>query len=174
MTDRPEEQQNDLLKDPAFLRGLTMRRMTRRDLFRSAGVGAGALSLGAILAACGGTSADGGGGGDGGTGGGGGDGGIDWNAEPNGTLNFANWPLYIDKAKVNGQVTYPVARRVHRRDRHRGQVPGVDQLERRVLRQDPAAAGGRAVDRMGHHRHHERHHAGHVAPAGVPGAAAHG
>ncbi len=107
MTDRPEEQQNDLLKDPAFLRGLTMRRMTRRDLFRSAGVGAGALSLGAILAACGGTSADGGGGGDGGTGGGGGDGGIDWNAEPNNTLNFANWPLYIDKAKVNGQVTYP-------------------------------------------------------------------
>ncbi len=68
MTDRPEEQQNDLLKDPAFLRGLTMRRMTRRDLFRSAGVGAGALSLGAILAACGGTSADGGGGGDGGHG----------------------------------------------------------------------------------------------------------
>ena len=108
MTDRPEEQRNDLLKDPAFLRGLTMRRMTRRDLFRSAGVGAGALSLGAILAACGGTSAGGGGGGGGGdTGGGGGDGGIDWNAEPNGTLNFANWPLYIDKAKVNGQVTYP-------------------------------------------------------------------
>ena len=61
MTDRPEEQQDDLLKDPAFLRGLTMRRMTRRDLFRSAGVGAGALSLGAILAACGGTSAGGGG-----------------------------------------------------------------------------------------------------------------
>ena len=103
MTDRND----DLLNDPAFLRGLTMRRMTRRDLFRSAGVGAGALSLGAILAACGGTSAGGGGGGGGDTGGGGGDGGIDWNAEPNGTLNFANWPLYIDKAKVNGQVTYP-------------------------------------------------------------------
>src|SRR6185295_7330660 len=106
MTDRPEQQQNDLLRDPAFLRGLTMRRMTRRDLFRSAGIGAGALSLGAILAACGGTSAGGGGGG-GDTGGDGGDGGIDWNAQPNGTLNFANWPLYIDKAKVNGQVTYP-------------------------------------------------------------------
>jgi spermidine/putrescine transport system substrate-binding protein len=94
---------DDLLNDPAFLRGLTMRRMSRRDLFRSAGVGAGALSLGALLAACGGTS--GGAGGGGGTGGGGG--GIDWNAKPNGVLNFANWPLYIDKKKVNGQVTYP-------------------------------------------------------------------
>ena len=42
----------------------------------------------------------------GGTGAGGGSG-IDWNAAPNGTLNFANWPLYIDKKKVNGEVTYP-------------------------------------------------------------------
>jgi spermidine/putrescine transport system substrate-binding protein len=97
-------ERNDLLNDPAFLRGLTMRRMSRRDLFRSAGVGAGALSIGAILAACGGTS---GGAGGGSTGGGstGGGGGIDWNADPNGTLNFANWPLYIDKKKVNGKPT---------------------------------------------------------------------
>lgn len=95
-------ERKDLLNDPAFLRGLTMRRMSRRDLFRSAGVGVGALSIGAILAACGGTSSGGGSGGS--TGGGGG---IDWNAKPNGTLNFANWPLYIDKKKVNGQVTYP-------------------------------------------------------------------
>ena len=99
MTDRKD----DFLNDPAFMRGLTMRRMSRRDLFRSAGIGAGALSLGAILAACGGTSS-------GGSGGGGSDsttGGIDWNAAPNGTLMFANWPLYMDKKKVNGQVTYP-------------------------------------------------------------------
>jgi spermidine/putrescine transport system substrate-binding protein len=101
------ERNHDLLNDPAFLRGLSMRRMSRRDLFRSAGVGAGALSLGAILAACGGTSGGGGGGGSGGGGGGSGEGGIDWDAEPNGTLKFANWPLYIDKKKVNGQVTYP-------------------------------------------------------------------
>ncbi len=106
MTDRPEEHRNDLLSDPAFLRGLTMRRMSRRDLFRSAGVGAGALSIGAILAACGGTSGggSGGGGGGGSTGGGGG---VDWNAAPHDKLMFANWPLYIDKKKVNGQVTYP-------------------------------------------------------------------
>ncbi|MGH2596072.1 MAG: polyamine ABC transporter substrate-binding protein [Actinomycetota bacterium] len=93
----------DLLNDPAFLRGLTMRRMTRRDLFRSAGVGVGALSIGAILAACGGTSGGGSaGGGSGSTGGGGG---IDWNAKPNGQVNFANWPLYIDKKRVNGKPT---------------------------------------------------------------------
>jgi spermidine/putrescine transport system substrate-binding protein len=91
---------HDLLNDPAFLRGLTQRRMSRRDLLRSAGVGAGALSLGAILAACGGTSGGGGGGGSSSSG-------IDWNAAPNGTLMFANWPLYMDKKKVNGQVTYP-------------------------------------------------------------------
>ena len=100
---RPRSQPEDLLNDPAFLRGLSMRRMSRRDLFRTAGIGAGALSLGAILAACGGTSGGGAGGGSGSTGGGG----IDWDAAPNGTLMFANWPLYIDKKKVNGQVTYP-------------------------------------------------------------------
>jgi len=97
------DHKDDLPRDPAFLRGLTMRRMSRRDLLRSAGVGAGALSLGAILAACGGTSGGGAGGGGGASEGGG----IDWNAEPNGTLMFANWPLYIDKKKVSGQVTYP-------------------------------------------------------------------
>ena len=43
MTDRND----DLLNDPAFLRGLTMRRMTRRDLFRSAGVGARAVVVAA-------------------------------------------------------------------------------------------------------------------------------
>jgi 2-methylcitrate dehydratase PrpD len=72
-------ERNDLLNDPAFLRGLTVRRLSRRDLFRSAGVGVGALSIGAILAACGGTS----GGGSGGGGSTGGGGGIDWNAKPN-------------------------------------------------------------------------------------------
>ena len=100
------ERKDDLLNDPAFLRGLTMRRMSRRDLLRSAGVGAGALSMAAILAACGGTSGGGSGGG-GSSGSSGGGGGIDWNAAPNKVLNFANWPLYIDKKKVNGQVTYP-------------------------------------------------------------------
>ena len=39
--------------DPALYRGLTQRRLSRRDLFKTAGVGVGALSLASILAACG-------------------------------------------------------------------------------------------------------------------------
>jgi len=39
--------------DPALLRGLTQRRLSRRDLLKYAGTGAGALSLSAFLAACG-------------------------------------------------------------------------------------------------------------------------
>jgi spermidine/putrescine transport system substrate-binding protein len=97
------------MTDPALLRGLTQRRMTRRDLFRYGGIGAGALSLGAILAACGGqpgggTGGDGGGGGT--TGGTGGETGL-FDGEPNGVLNFANWPLYIDKEKVSGETVFP-------------------------------------------------------------------
>ena len=88
--------------DPALLRGLTQRRMSRRDLFRAAGVGAGALSMGAILAACG---SGGSGGADGSTA----SAAIDWSAAPNKTLNFANWPLYIDRAKdpATGDVVHP-------------------------------------------------------------------
>ena len=39
--------------DPALLRGLTQPRVSRRQFLRNAGVGAGALTLGGILAACG-------------------------------------------------------------------------------------------------------------------------
>ena len=78
--------------DPALLRGLTQRRITRRDLFRYAGAGAGAVGLSSLLAACG----------------------VDtqptksspqptgedvskiYEGEPAGELNFANWPYYID------------------------------------------------------------------------------
>jgi spermidine/putrescine transport system substrate-binding protein len=81
--------------DPALLRGLTQSRYSRRQFLRTAGVGAGGLSLAAILAACGtkgvtttnpselpnagvGTT--------------------DWWSQQklNHTLNFANWPYYID------------------------------------------------------------------------------
>ena len=68
--------------------------ITRRDLLRRMGIGAGALSVSAVLAACGvsGTNDNPG------------------NAtktdapslagqDPAGELDFANWPLYIDKAK---------------------------------------------------------------------------
>ncbi len=65
--------------------------MTRRDLLRRVGLGAGAASLTAFLAACGISKED--------------------NTTPEGekntyttneevgTLNFANWPLYIDRAQ---------------------------------------------------------------------------
>ncbi len=74
------------------------RRLTRRSLLRGAGAGVAGISLASFLAACG--SGDGGSGG----GGDGGDGGTDPSqifstpdAEQH--VEFANWPLYIDKAK---------------------------------------------------------------------------
>jgi spermidine/putrescine transport system substrate-binding protein len=75
--------------DPALARGLTEPRYTRAELLKSAGVGAGALSLGALMAACGvsGTAAK--------------KSNFDWakwwsKQKQTGTLDFANWPLYID------------------------------------------------------------------------------
>src|SRR5919106_196122 len=68
------------------------RRMTRRDMLRRVGIGAGAMSMTAWLAACG-------------------VGGQDETSDTTetrdeltttqvtGTLDFANWPLYIDRAK---------------------------------------------------------------------------
>ncbi|HZA20457.1 MAG TPA: spermidine/putrescine ABC transporter substrate-binding protein, partial [Actinomycetota bacterium] len=66
--------------------------MTRRDLLRRMGIGAGALSLSAFLAACG-TE------GEGPSGGGGTKKDPLTTNEIQGELDFANWPLYIDKAK---------------------------------------------------------------------------
>jgi spermidine/putrescine transport system substrate-binding protein len=90
--------------DPSWIRGMTQRRVSRRDLLKYAGVGAGAVSLSAILAACGG--------GDqlGGTSSGGtqADPSKIFAGEPNGQVNFANWPLYIDKSKdKDGNTIYP-------------------------------------------------------------------
>src|SRR5437588_8438873 len=77
--------------DPALVRGLTEPRYTRAQLLKSAGAGAGAIGAGAILAACGvsGTAAK-----SGGTS-------AYWakwwsKQKQTGTLDFANWPLYID------------------------------------------------------------------------------
>jgi spermidine/putrescine transport system substrate-binding protein len=85
-------EQYDPMRDPALLRGLTQRRVTRRELFKYAGVGAGALTFSSVLAACGvsGTankpratsSAD--------------LSKIYGNGTPAGQLNFANWEDYID------------------------------------------------------------------------------
>jgi spermidine/putrescine transport system substrate-binding protein len=83
--------------DPALLRGLTQRRLSRRELLRTAGTGAAALGLGALLQACGVRS--------GGTSGGGqgsasSAAGFDWASQTlHHQLEFANWPYYIDTHK---------------------------------------------------------------------------
>ena len=86
MTER-EERLQDLVAHPP-----RVRRLTRRDLIRQAGAGAGAMSLGALLAACG-VSGEA----EPDAGGGGGEDPLT-TTEKNGELNFANWPAYIDKA----------------------------------------------------------------------------
>jgi spermidine/putrescine transport system substrate-binding protein len=91
MTDRPQI-------DLPLYRGMTQKRISRRDALRYAGAGAGALSLASILAACA----------------------VEgerreptesssvWDdAKQAGILNFANWPYYIDVERKDGKVTYP-------------------------------------------------------------------
>src|SRR5947209_8378220 len=88
--------------DPALFRGLTQRRVSRRDVLKYAGVGAGALGLSSVLAACGvkgtvpkaGASPSA----------------IDFtkiygNGKPAGVLNFANWEAYIDVNSKNQSPT---------------------------------------------------------------------
>ena len=82
--------------DPAWLRGMTSKRMSRRNLLKAAGVGAGTLSLASILAACGtpgqeATQAPQ-------------PGGMstpEWWAEQEAgdLVNFTNWPAYLDIAQ---------------------------------------------------------------------------
>jgi spermidine/putrescine transport system substrate-binding protein len=74
--------------------------LTRRDLLRYAGAGAGAMGAAALLAACGvsgndnGTTSE--------------EAADIWaTAKKEGVLNFANWPLYIDKAHRNGEIIHP-------------------------------------------------------------------
>jgi spermidine/putrescine transport system substrate-binding protein len=76
--------------DPALLRGLTQRRISRRDALRYAGMGLGAAGITALLASCGvGSSSSAAGAGSPAT--------FDWSAQQlNHQLNFANWPYYID------------------------------------------------------------------------------
>jgi spermidine/putrescine transport system substrate-binding protein len=89
--------------DPAWLRGMTQRRMSRRDVLRSAGVGAGVLSMSAILAACGTPESEQVTGAQPGA-----EGSPEWwadrvaeGADPN--VNFTNWPQYIDVAGKDDQ-----------------------------------------------------------------------
>ena len=139
--------------DPAWIRGMTQRRMSRRDLFRYAGAGAGALGLSSILAACGvsgeaqttGPTA-------------GAEGSAEWWADlktkgPGDHLNFTNWPAYIDRDfSVDGAGSRPSLYAFTARDGHRRHVPGRHQRQRGVLRDDPPSARERAGHRPRHHR----------------------
>jgi spermidine/putrescine transport system substrate-binding protein len=78
--------------DAALWRGLTQSRTSRRGFLRAGGVGAGALTLSQILAACGTSGIATNSQGENGVG-------SDswWSQQPETkTLNYANWPYYID------------------------------------------------------------------------------
>jgi spermidine/putrescine transport system substrate-binding protein len=67
-------------------------RFTRRKFLHRAGIGAGAVGLGAFLAACGASGGSA----------------STFGGDPAGILNFANRPLYIDKVKLdNGRSVRP-------------------------------------------------------------------
>ena len=83
--------------DPSWIRGMTQRRMSRRELLRNTAVGAGAIGVSSFLAACGvsgeaqttGPTA-------------GEEGSTQWWADmkaagPGDLINFTNWPAYIDR-----------------------------------------------------------------------------
>ena len=92
--DAPEPERQEAPMDPSLWRGLGQPRLSRRQVLASAGTGAGAMGLAAFLAACG----------------------VKGNAAPSGsspaggvgteawwakqqlhhTVNFANWPYYLD------------------------------------------------------------------------------
>lgn len=88
--------------DPALMRGLTQSRMSRRDLFRYAGVAGGAVGLSAFLAACGTKgvtpAASGGAKPNAGLGT------AEWwsSQKLNKVMDFGNWPVYIDVVKATG------------------------------------------------------------------------
>jgi spermidine/putrescine transport system substrate-binding protein len=87
--------------DAALVRGLTKPRLSRRSFLKGAGVGAGAIGLSALLDACsvGSTGSS--------------NKSTNWtqfwkdNAQPNGSFNFANWPIYIDHVQGSSGGTHP-------------------------------------------------------------------
>ena len=96
--DGPASGQGETPVDPSLWRGITQPRLSRRQVLASAGTGAGALGLSAFLAACGvkgnNPSATG-------SSPAGGVGTTAWWAKQqlHHTVNFANWPYYLDVLK---------------------------------------------------------------------------
>jgi spermidine/putrescine transport system substrate-binding protein len=84
----------------------TGRRFTRRTFLRNGAYGLGAVGLAGLLEACG--SGSSGSSGSGASASASASAGFDWASQQQvGELVFANWPFYIDKKKVNGQVVHP-------------------------------------------------------------------
>jgi spermidine/putrescine transport system substrate-binding protein len=82
---------------PGAMQQILRKRLTRRGVLKGAGAGVAGFSLAAFMAACGGDS-----------------GGSDLNpkdvfsGQAGDTVQFANWPLYLDQAKdKDGNVYYP-------------------------------------------------------------------
>jgi len=99
MTEREDRDLTDRLLQDAM-----RTRLSRRSVLRGAGVGVAGISLASLLAACG-EDGDGGGGDPGGETGAPAD---VFAGEPGDTVNFANWPLYLDQAKdKDGNVYHP-------------------------------------------------------------------
>jgi spermidine/putrescine transport system substrate-binding protein len=96
--DGPASGQGETPVDPSLWRGITQPRLSRRQVLASAGTGAGALGLSAFLAACGvkGNTAS-----PSGSSPAGGVGTAAWWAKQqlHHTVNFANWPYYLDVLK---------------------------------------------------------------------------
>ena len=97
MAERNTSDPHESAIDPSVWRGLTQPRLSRRQLLTSAGAGAGALGISGILSACGvkGVSTNTGKVKPGAAGS------ASWWAKQKstGTVNFANWPYYIDVLK---------------------------------------------------------------------------
>jgi spermidine/putrescine transport system substrate-binding protein len=91
---------DDRLIAPGAMQEILRKRLTRRGLLKGAGAGVAGFSLAAFLAACGSDS---------------GGGNVSpkdvFSGEAGDTVQFANWPLYLDQAKdKDGNVYYPSLR----------------------------------------------------------------
>ncbi len=142
--------------DPAFaaslMRGMTQRRVSRRDLIKYGGATVGTLSLASILAACGGDRsaeraakphrADT----------------VDFGAEPGSRDQLRQLaPLHrLGQRHRDGGPDQPIAGHVRGGDRHPRQLQRRDPGQRLVLRRAASAAAGWAGHRPRHHRDHER------------------
>ena len=99
------ERRDRSFTDPAVMQRALGHRLTRRSMLKGAGIGVAGFSLASFLAACG---SDSGPGGNGNGGGGGFDIAEIYAGEAGDTVNFANWPFYIDQSKdKDGNVYNP-------------------------------------------------------------------